>query len=118
MTDQTAKIEARLSQIVRASHGRLVAILASRTRDIAAAEDAVSEAYRTALEKWPMEGLPQNPEGWLMTVARNRLTDRAKSHFNKNSTSLYGENGEAMEIAVPANQDTAEIPDEREKKGG
>lgn len=108
-------IEARLSEIVRASHGRLVAVLASRNRDIAAAEDAVSEAYRTALEKWPIEGLPQNPEGWLMTVARNRLTDRAKSHFNKTSTSLHDENGEAMEIAVPANQETDEIPDERLK---
>ncbi|MGL4404220.1 MAG: RNA polymerase sigma factor, partial [Notoacmeibacter sp.] len=108
-------IEARLSQIVRASHGRLVAVLASRNRDIAAAEDAVSEAYRTALEKWPVDGLPQNPEGWLMTVARNRLTDRAKSAFNKTSDSLHDENGEAMEIAVPANQETDEIPDERLK---
>ena len=115
MTSLTTKIEARLSQIVRASHGRLVAILASRTRDIAAAEDAVSEAYRMALEKWPLDGLPQNPEGWLMIVARNRLSDRAKSHFNKYSTSLFDENGEAMEIAVPANQENAEIPDERLK---
>jgi RNA polymerase sigma-70 factor, ECF subfamily len=109
------EFEARLSHIVRASHGRLVAVLASRSRDIAAAEDAVSEAYRVALEKWPVDGLPDNPEGWLMTVARNRLLDRAKSHFNKNATSLHNENGEAMEIAVPANQETDDIPDERLK---
>jgi predicted RNA polymerase sigma factor len=108
-------IEARLSLIVRASHGRLVAILASRSKDIAAAEDAVSEAYRTALEKWPVDGLPQNPEGWLMTVARNRLADRAKSAFNRTTSSLHDENGEAMEIAVPANQETDEIPDSRLK---
>jgi predicted RNA polymerase sigma factor len=92
-----------------------VAVLASRNRDIAAAEDAVAEAYRTALEKWPVDGLPQNPEGWLMTVARNRLTDRAKSHFNKTSTSLHDDDGEAMEIAVPANQETDDVPDERLK---
>jgi predicted RNA polymerase sigma factor len=92
-----------------------VAVLASRNRDIAAAEDAVAEAYRTALEKWPVDGLPQNPEGWLMTVARNRLTDRFKSAFNKNSTSLHDQDGEAMEIAVPANQETDDVPDERLK---
>ncbi len=90
-------------------------MLASRSRDIAAAEDAVSDAYRTALEKWSVDGLPQNPEGWLMTVARNRMTDRHKSHFNRTSTSLYDENGEAMEIAVPANQETDDVPDERLK---
>jgi predicted RNA polymerase sigma factor len=115
VTNPTQQIEARLSQIVRASHGRLVAVLASRSRDIAAAEDAVSEAYRTALEKWPTDGLPQNPEGWLMTVARNRMADKAKSAFNRTSDSLHDENGEAMEIAVPANQETDEIPDERLK---
>jgi RNA polymerase sigma-70 factor, ECF subfamily len=108
-------IEVQLSSIVRTSHGRLVAMLASRTRDIAGAEDCVAEAYRMALEKWPTDGLPQNPEGWLMTVARNRMTDRAKSHFNKSSTSLHDDNGEAVEIAVPANQETDEIPDERLK---
>ncbi len=115
MTQTTRTIEARLSQIVRASHGRLVAVLASRSRDIAAAEDCVAEAYRLALEKWPIIGLPDNPEGWLMTVARNRMADRQKSHFNRTSTSLHDDNGEVMEIAVPANQETENVPDERLK---
>ena len=97
-----------------------MAVLASRSRDIAAAEDCVAEAYRLAFEKWPVIGLPDNPEGWLMTVARNKMTDRQKSHFNRTSTSLHDiqdglENGGAMEIAVPANQETDTVPDERLK---
>jgi RNA polymerase sigma-70 factor (ECF subfamily) len=54
----------------RASRARLVAYLAGRTRDLAAAEDALSEAFRIALETWPRDGTPKNPEAWLLTVAR------------------------------------------------
>ncbi|WP_216842447.1 sigma factor [Tabrizicola piscis] len=63
----------------RASYGKLVAILAMQGRDIAAAEDALSEALISALTVWPERGVPQNPEGWLVTAARNRLknADRA-----------------------------------------
>ncbi len=63
----------------RASYGKLVAILAMQGRDIAAAEDALSEALISALTVWPARGVPQNPEGWLVTAARNRLknADRA-----------------------------------------
>ncbi len=56
----------------RASYGKLVAILALQGRDIAAAEDALSEALLSALTVWPERGVPQNPEGWLVTAARNR----------------------------------------------
>lgn len=54
----------------RASYGRLVALLAARSRDIAAAEDALSEAFRAALETWPRRGVPDRPEAWLLTAAR------------------------------------------------
>lgn len=67
-------IEARIADIMRASYGRLLAILASRTGDILAAEDALSDAFATALIKWRQE-MPNTPEAWLLTVARNRLTD-------------------------------------------
>lgn len=63
----------------RASHGRLIGLLASRTRDIAAAEDALAEAFARALETWPRTGIPANPEGWLLTVAR-RLDGRMARH--------------------------------------
>ncbi|MEM6479473.1 MAG: sigma factor, partial [Pseudomonadota bacterium] len=69
--------EARMADVMRASYGRLLAILSSRTRDILLAEDALSDAFAKALIHWPRE-MPQNPEGWLLTVARNRLTDMAR----------------------------------------
>jgi RNA polymerase sigma-70 factor (ECF subfamily) len=58
-------------QVARESYGKLVAILATQDRDIAAAEDALSEALAAALRTWPLQGVPGNPEGWLVTAARN-----------------------------------------------
>jgi predicted RNA polymerase sigma factor len=71
--------EARAERAARASYGRLLAILAAPTRDIPAAEDALADAFERALRSWPVDGVPQNPEGWLLTVARNRLRDASRS---------------------------------------
>jgi len=60
---------------VRTAYGRLIAWLSARTRDIAAAEDALSSALQSALETWPARGVPERPEAWLLTAARNRLND-------------------------------------------
>lgn len=57
----------------RASYGRLLAMLTSWSRDIASSEDALADAFATALETWPERGVPANPEAWLLTAARNRL---------------------------------------------
>jgi RNA polymerase sigma-70 factor (ECF subfamily) len=62
-------------RVARESYGRLVAFLAARTRDVAGAEDALSEAFAAALRLWPTDGVPQNPDAWLLTVARRRQTD-------------------------------------------
>src|SRR5215469_3889523 len=62
-------------EVARRSYGKLVAFLAVRTHDLAAAEDALSEAFARALEDWPANGCPQNPEGWLLTVARRKGID-------------------------------------------
>src|SRR6185437_6122630 len=59
----------------RRSYGKLVAFLAARTRDVAGAEDALSEAFTAALADWPASGVPANPEGWLMSVARRKSID-------------------------------------------
>jgi RNA polymerase sigma-70 factor (ECF subfamily) len=59
----------------RTSYGRLVAILAARTRDIAQAEDALADAFAAALQAWPRDGVPGNPAAWLLTVARRRTLD-------------------------------------------
>jgi RNA polymerase sigma-70 factor (ECF subfamily) len=59
----------------RTSYGRLVAVLAARSRDVAAAEDALGDAFAAALAQWPAAGVPANPEGWLVAAARRRLAD-------------------------------------------
>ncbi|HKE49235.1 MAG TPA: DUF6596 domain-containing protein [Rhodanobacteraceae bacterium] len=64
--------------VARQSYGKLVAYLAARTRDVAAAEDALSEAFAAALAEWPLKGCPSNPEAWLLTVARRRMIDGAR----------------------------------------
>lgn len=61
--------------VARRSYGKLVAFLAARTRDVAAAEDALSEAFAAALVEWPLKGCPANPEAWLLTVARRKTID-------------------------------------------
>jgi RNA polymerase sigma-70 factor (ECF subfamily) len=62
-------------RVARESYGRLVAFLAARTRDVAGAEDALGEAFTEALRTWPVDGVPQNPDAWLLTVARRRQID-------------------------------------------
>lgn len=62
-------------RVARDSYGRLVAFLAARTSDVAGAEDALADAFAAALAQWPDEGVPRNPDGWLLTVARRRQAD-------------------------------------------
>jgi RNA polymerase sigma-70 factor, ECF subfamily len=64
--------------VARRSYGKLVAFLASPTRDVAGAEDALSEAFAAALEHWPRRGIPDNPEAWLITAARHRRIDASR----------------------------------------
>jgi RNA polymerase sigma-70 factor (ECF subfamily) len=63
----------------RDSYGRLLALLAASTSDLATAEDALADAFERALRTWPSRGVPGNPDGWLLAVARNRLRDQWKS---------------------------------------
>ncbi|WP_431275782.1 RNA polymerase sigma factor [Variovorax ureilyticus] len=80
MTD-TARNNARTAaeraaeKAARQSYGRLVAILSARTRDIAASEDALADAFARALERWPVDGVPDRPEARLLSVARHRTLD-------------------------------------------
>ena len=69
--------------VARRSYGKLVAFLAARTRDVAGAEDALSDAFAAALVDWPSSGIPASPEAWLMAVARRKMIDasrRRRSH--------------------------------------
>lgn len=92
--------------MARRSYGKLVAFLAARTRDVAAAEDALSEAFATALAAWPESGIPQAPEAWLLTVARRKLIDAARRRMTA------GEAGETLALLVDT-VESQDIPDER-----
>ena len=68
----------RVESIARDSYGRLLAYLSARSRDVAGAEDALSEALHAALVTWPRNGVPRNPEAWLLAVARRRMIDATR----------------------------------------
>jgi len=70
--------EAAIGRIFREESGRSVATLIRAFGDIDVAEDAVQEAFAIALRKWPRDGLPPNPGGWITTTARNRAIDRLR----------------------------------------
>jgi predicted RNA polymerase sigma factor len=93
----------------RRSYGRLVAILSARTRDIAAAEDALANAFAIALRVWPERGVPTRPEAWLLTVARrdvlrSRRTERVREIAEPALALLWSER---------ATTDLPDVPDKR-----
>src|SRR6516164_314735 len=69
-----------IERVARESYGRLVAYLSVHTHDLAGAEDALREALVAALKTWPPDGVPQNPEAWLLTAARHSFTDVIRHH--------------------------------------
>jgi RNA polymerase sigma-70 factor (ECF subfamily) len=81
-------VSALIAEISRDSYGRLISVLAAPTGDIPAAEDAIADALEQALRRWPVDGVPDNPRAWILTVARNRLRDRWKSHPYSKSACL------------------------------
>jgi predicted RNA polymerase sigma factor len=100
------------SRAARDSYGRLLALLASRSGDLAGAQDALAEAFASALETWPQRGVPSNPEAWLLTVARNRQSDVWHSAAARTSVPLDAEEIEDMLIS---DVDLDAIPDQRMK---
>lgn len=98
-------------RVARDSYGRLVAFLAARTRDVAGAEDALSEAFAAALRMWPEGGVPDNPDAWLLTVARRRQTDALRRRQTRSAGEEHVQlMAEEIEAAAGS---TAEIPDRR-----
>ena len=75
MSGDENDVHRTIERVARESYGRLVAYLSAHTRDVAGAEDALSEALIAALTAWPRQGLPRNPEAWLLTTARHSLID-------------------------------------------
>ena len=107
-----ATARAAAEAAARQSYGKLVAFLAARTRDVAGAEDALSEAFAAALAHWPASGVPAKPEAWLLTVARRRGIDAARRRADRR--------GSARRISTLIAEETEacrrsrdDIPDER-----
>lgn len=98
----------------RTSYGRLLALLAAPTGDLAAAEDALSDAFERALRTWPERGVPANPDAWLLTVARNRLRDLYRTAAHRTSVPWDASALDLEDSADPTSLGEGEaIPDER-----
>ena len=81
MSDAGAAIE----RIYREEYGRIVASLARRFSDLDLAEEAAGEALLVALERWPVDGVPPNPGGWLTTTAGNRAIDKLRRESRRDA---------------------------------
>ena len=101
-----------IERVARESYGRLVAYLSVHTHDLASAEDALSDALVSALNHWPQDGVPQNPEAWLLTAARRSLIDviRHQRVVQASEPTLVLLKENSTEAAL-----STEFPDERLK---
>ena len=103
-------MQLEVERVFREEWGRAVGILTRVLGDLELAEDAVQDAFATALERWPREGLPQTPGAWVVTTARNRAIDRIRREkvFQRKAELI----GRLQEL--PAEEDdVSAIPDER-----
>jgi RNA polymerase sigma-70 factor (ECF subfamily) len=97
--------------VARRSYGKLVAVLAARTRDVAGAEDALSDAFASALADWPVHGVPRSPEAWLLATARRKMIDAIRRRRVGAAASQH-QQLIAEELEARASQ-APDIPDER-----
>src|SRR5262245_31771385 len=99
--------------VARQSYGKLVALLTSRTRDVEASEDALADAFASALVDWPANGVPRSPEAWLLTVARRKWIDAGRRrHSADEAVGPLRLLAEELAAASEAEGDVS-IPDER-----
>ena len=105
-----AQARRAVEEAARRSYGKLVAFLAARTHDVAAAEDALSEAFASALADWPMHGCPENPEGWLLTVARRKSIDAMR---RRQRDEAAGADLQLLAEGLEAAAASTRIPDQR-----
>jgi RNA polymerase sigma-70 factor (ECF subfamily) len=106
---------ARAEEVARASYGRLLAILAAKDGDIESAEDCLAAAFAQALSTWPRTGVPDNPEAWILTVARNRRQDvrRSAAYQLTDSIDDVSHAGTLSALSTMDEIDPDAIPDRR-----
>jgi RNA polymerase sigma-70 factor (ECF subfamily) len=105
-----------IARVFRQEHGRAVAVLVRRFGDIDLAEEAVQDAFAEAVRRWPAQGLPPSPQGWIITTARNRAIDRLRRESGRaerhaQAARLRGRDDEASP-GEDENEDEA-VPDDR-----
>ena len=114
MTSEGGAARKTADAVARRSYGKLVAFLAARTRDVTAAEDALAEAFASALADWPVNGCPRNPEGWLLTVARRKLIDGVRRRQTGEAVGTQLQIlSEGLEDAAAQAEKDMELPDKR-----
>ncbi len=105
---------AAAERTARVSYGRLVALLAAQSGDVALAEDTLAAAFEQALNTWAEPGVPRNPEGWLLTVARNRQRDVWKSAAHRTAVLLQAAVEEGADACSPLDDlEPDALPDKR-----
>jgi RNA polymerase sigma-70 factor (ECF subfamily) len=106
-----SRAAAEVEEVFREERGRLLAILAARLGDLDLAEDVTSDAIETALARWPVDGVPDQPLAWLLTTARRKAVDRIRR--DRIYTDRLARLQVEVERAAPAATETGDIPDER-----
>jgi RNA polymerase sigma-70 factor, ECF subfamily len=106
--DRTREIE----RVFRQEYGRAVAVLVRVFGDIGLAEEAVQDAFTAAVQRWPSEGLPPSPAGWIITTARNRAIDRFRRQASREERYAHAALLQARDQA-PAEIDEDAVRDDR-----
>jgi RNA polymerase sigma-70 factor (ECF subfamily) len=108
MSEGPVLLVPEIEQVFRREYGRAVAVLVGVFRDITIAEEAVQDAFTTAVERWPSTGLPPSPVGWIITTARNRAIDRLRREASRDDRHAQA----ALLYAGRGTPDTNEKDDE------
>ena len=109
----TARVSEAIARIFRAQYGRAVASLVRTFRSIDLAEEAVQDAFAEAVRRWPVDGVPPSPAGWIITTARRRIIDRLRRESSREerhaaAAQLY-ESDESTEDAAVMQDDRLQL---------
>ena len=102
---------AATESVVRASHGKLLALLIHQFHDIELAEDGLQDALLAAIDHWPKSGVPELAQAWLLQAARNRIIDRLRRQQNFSVKLAQAEVEHPYDET--ADDSMSDIPDER-----
>lgn len=106
-----AVTDAEIARVFRSEHGRAVAVLVRAFGDIDLAEESVQDAFAVAVARWPADGLPPSPAGWIVTTARRRAIDRIRRENAR--AGKHAEAARLHEAGTSAVDEENAVPDDR-----